>query len=206
MGDNANAPELSGGRPDATAPRLAKMDVSQLTEQQLDLYRAITGGPRAAGPQLFALTDAAGRLEGPFNAMLLSPSVGEALQKLGAAVRYGSALPDRSREIAILVVAHHWRSDFEIYAHEAVGRAAGLTAAELTAIADKQYDVFADDVERSIATIAEALASRSDLDDDSYQAAVDVLGQQQLFELTTLVGYYATLALQLRIFRVPSPG
>jgi 4-carboxymuconolactone decarboxylase len=27
-----------------------------------------------------------------------------------------------------------------------------------------------------------------------------------LFELTTLVGYYATLALQLRTFRVPAPG
>ncbi len=26
------------------------------------------------------------------------------------------------------------------------------------------------------------------------------------FKLTTLVGYYATLALQLRVFRVPVPG
>jgi hypothetical protein len=29
-----------------------------------------------------------------------------------------------------------------------------------------------------------------------------VLGADGLFELTTLVGYYSTLALQLRVFRV----
>jgi 4-carboxymuconolactone decarboxylase len=28
------------------------------------------------------------------------------------------------------------------------------------------------------------------------------LGEDGVFELTTLVGYYATLALQLRVFRV----
>jgi len=31
---------------------------------------------------------------------------------------------------------------------------------------------------------------------------VAVLGERALVELSTLVGYYATLALQLRIFRV----
>ena len=36
------------------------------------------------------------------------------------------------------------------------------------------------------------------------QIAVVVLGQ--LFELLTLVGYYETLALQLRVFRVSAPS
>jgi 4-carboxymuconolactone decarboxylase len=31
------------------------------------------------------------------------------------------------------------------------------------------------------------------------------MGAAGLFELLTLVGYYATLALQLRVFRVPAP-
>ena len=33
-----------------------------------------------------------------------------------------------------------------------------------------------------------------------------MLGDQALVELTALVGYYATLALQLRVFRVGAPG
>jgi 4-carboxymuconolactone decarboxylase len=45
----------------------------------------------------------------------------------------------------------------------------------------------------------------ADLDDEQYDTAISVLGQQALVELSSLVGYYATLALQLRIFRVPAP-
>jgi hypothetical protein len=98
---------------------------ADLDDQQRALYDAIAGGPRAAGPRLFALTDAAGRLNGPFNAMLFAPEVGTALQDLGAAIRYRSSLTARIREMAILAVAAHWDSAFERYAHEAVGRAAG---------------------------------------------------------------------------------
>jgi hypothetical protein len=38
-----------------------------------------------------------------------------------------------------------------------------------------------------------------------HTAARDALGERTLFELSTLVGYYATLALQLRLFNVPAP-
>ena len=47
-----------------------------------------------------------------------------------------------------------------------------------------------------------ALLARADLDDEEYADAVAALGERAVFELTTLVGYYATLALQLRVFRV----
>ena len=105
-----------------TGARIPKLEPSALDDDQRSLYDAIAGGRRAQGPQLFRLADSAGRLEGPFNAFLLQPRLGSALQALGSAVRYDTALDDRCREIAILVVAAHWRSDFEWYAHEAVAR------------------------------------------------------------------------------------
>ena len=46
----------------------------------------------------------------------------------------------------------------------------------------------------------------ADLDDQEYDTAVAVLGERALVELSTLVGYYVTLALQMRIFRVAGPG
>jgi hypothetical protein len=120
--------------------RLRKLEVGGLDEEQRALYQDVASGPRSRGPQSFALCDEAGRLEGPFNAMLLSPRLGGALQALGAGV------------------------------------------------------------------LAHALATRSDLTDAEYQAGRRSVGDEGLFELTTLVGYYATLALQLRVFRVPAPG
>ena len=184
--------------------RIAKLVPPELNVDQRAVYESITGGPRGRGPQAFRLTDDAGGLEGPFNAMLLSPDVGRALQALGAAVRYGSGLSDRSREIAILVVAHHWDSDFEIYAHEAVGIALGLSEHELTLVGQGRADELADDTERIVARTAVALAQRGDLDDSEYAAAA-ALGDAALFDLTTIVGYYATLALQLRVYRVTAP-
>jgi len=184
--------------------RIPKLDPASLDDEQRSLYDAIAGGRRAQGPQLFRLTDPSGRLEGPFNAFLLQPRLGSALQALGSAVRYGTGLDDRCREIAILVVAAHWQSAFEQYAHEAVARSAGLGDAELAALRDGRHGELAGR-EATVARTAAALAARGDLDNAEYREAVGEVGTDGLFELLTLVGYYATLALQLRVFRVPAP-
>jgi 4-carboxymuconolactone decarboxylase len=184
--------------------RLEQFAVASLSPQQRALYEAIAGGPRAQGP--FTLVDESGRLTGPFNAMLLWPPLGTALQTLGAAVRYETTLSGRAREIAILVVAQVWDSAFERYAHEAVGRLAGLSEPELDALRAGRLSDFTDPYERLVASTVYALAARHDLTDTEYAAALDGgLGEAALFELSTLVGYYATLALQLRLFRVAAP-
>jgi 4-carboxymuconolactone decarboxylase len=185
--------------------RLAVLRPDELSEEQRQLYAEIAGGPRASGLQLFALTDADGGLNGPFNAMLFAPRLGRALQGLGSAVRYQTDLSDRVREISILVVATAWDSEFERYAHEPVGRAAGLTDAEIAALRTGAELPLADPKERAALAVTRALVSRADLDDDEFAAAREALGIPALVELSTLVGYYATLALQLRLFRVPTP-
>jgi 4-carboxymuconolactone decarboxylase len=160
---------------------------------------------RAAGTAAVALTDAEGRLVGPFGPMLLSPPVGGALQALGAAVRYSSVLTDRVRELAVLAVAHHWDSAFERYAHEALGRHAGLTEGELDALRDARDPDLEDEAESVALLTVRALLERGDLDDDEHARACDLLGERALFELLTLVGYYGTLALQLRVYRIGTP-
>ena len=185
--------------------RLPKLAPGALDDDQRAVYDIISGGRRAQGTQLFRLTDDDGCLEGPFNGFLLQPRVGGALQAVGAALRYETSLSDRAREIAILVVAQHWDSAFEWYAHEAVGRNVGLTDGELAALRDLRWDAFDGD-ERLIAATSHRLASAGDLDDAAYDDVVAALGRPCLFELLTIVGYYATLALQLRVFRVGIPG
>jgi len=185
--------------------RLSNPAPDQLDPDQRALYDGIVGGPRAAGPQLFELVDGQGRLNGPFGIMLHSPAVGGALQALGAAVRYRSVLTDRVREMAILSVAAHWDSDFERYAHVPLARHAGLAEAEVAALLAGEEAPFRDPVERVVLRVVQALLRASDLTDEEYAAGREAMGEQGLVELTTLVGYYATLALQLRVFRVNAP-
>jgi 4-carboxymuconolactone decarboxylase len=170
------------------------------------LYDRIAGGVRAQGPQAFRLTDEAGRLHGPFNAMLLSPEVGGAMQELGAAIRYRSALAPRAREIAILEVAALRRSAFEWFAHERVGKQIGLSGAELAALRDGTPAPTLDATEALVRDVVRRLLRDRDLDDATFAAAVNALGQRVLMELIALVGHYDLLALSMRVWRTPLPA
>jgi 4-carboxymuconolactone decarboxylase len=181
--------------------RLRRLTPAELDPDQRALYDAITGGPRAQGPQHFALTAADRSLLGPFNALLLSPAVGEALQQVGAAVRYRTSLSARVRESAILLVAAHWASAFERMAHESVGRSVGLTEDELRILAAGDIPPTADQHERACLELTQALL-RGDVADEEWERLTPLVEPATIFELTALVGYYATLALQLRVFRV----
>jgi len=185
--------------------RLAVLSSDEMTPEQVGLYREILGGPRGQGPRAVLLATGAGGLAGPFNAMLYAPDVGHALQELGAAIRFRTQLAPRIRELAILVVAQHWDSGYVRSSHEAIGREAGLTEPEIEALRSGADPGFTDEQELPAYATVRALVSRSDLDDLEYAAAAAGLGEQALVELSALVGYYATLALQLRIFRVPAP-
>ena len=186
--------------------RLAVLSSEEMTTEQRELYREILGGPRGQGPRAIQLSSGAGGLAGPFNAMLYAPPVGHALQELGVAIRFRTQLAPRVREMAILVVAQVWDSAYERDSHEPIGREAGLTEPEIEALRTGADPGFADEPERVAYSVVRSLVGPADLDDHEYQAAVATLGEQALVELSTLVGYYATLALQLRIFRVaPSP-
>ena len=181
--------------------RLPALAPGSLNEDQAALYSSIAEGPRAQGPQHFALTASDGSLNGPFNAFLYSPVLGNAIQELGAAVRYSTALTNRTREIAILIVAARWDCAFERHAHESVGRAAGLTEAEIEAIARGRVPELADAHESAGAELVFAMV-HGDVSDEQWASASAAVGEKTAFELSTLVGYYAMLALQLRVFRV----
>ncbi|MEU3643255.1 carboxymuconolactone decarboxylase family protein [Lentzea sp. NPDC034063] len=183
--------------------RLPHLTPAELDPAQRALYEVITGGPRANGP--FALTDDTGRLNGPFNAMLFAPAVGAALQGLGAAMRYETSLSGRIRELAILATAAHWDCEFERFAHEPAALAAGVTAEQLAAVRAGEVPESLDTVELSAVLFVRVLLRECDADDETYASTVSIIGNQMVVELTALVGYYSTLALQLRVFRVGSP-
>jgi 4-carboxymuconolactone decarboxylase len=181
--------------------RLEPIPPTNLDPEQRTLYASITEGPRAQGPRSFDLTGEDGALLGPFNALLLAPRLGSALQELGAAVRYQSALTARTREIAILTVAARWDSAFERASHESVGRAVGLSAEEMSEIRAGGIPALDDPHEQACAHLVRGMVE-GDVDDKAWDTWAHVVGAATVFELTTLVGYYATLALQMRVFRV----
>jgi 4-carboxymuconolactone decarboxylase len=187
------------------SPRLPRLTPGQLTGEQRRLYDELVDGPRGQGRQFFALTEADGTLTGPFNAMLLSPVVGMALQRLGAALRYQTDLPGQVRELVILVVAAHLGSDFEWHAHEALARHHGVPEDVIAAVGARRPPYLADEPQRAAYGLAATLLRGEDVPDECYGAAAAALGTRGVFEMSAIVGYYWLLATQLRLFRADRP-
>jgi 4-carboxymuconolactone decarboxylase len=186
-------------------PRLDLIAPADLDSAQRALYDAITGGPRASQAGTVPITDADGRLLGPFAVMLLAPEVGDALQQVGARIRFGTALTGRERELAILSVAGVLRSDFERLAHEPAARNLGLAQAQLNAaLAGRIPDDLSAD-EAMVCRLARVMTADRTLSDEDYAEGVAALGRERLAELTWLAGYYGALALALAVFRPALP-
>ena len=183
--------------------RIPRLTRAGLDDRQRELYDAIASGPRAKNP--FGIADPGGALDGPFNAMLLHPPVGDAEQRLGAAIRYQGSLPDRAREIAVLTVAATVHSGFEQYAHEHLGRQVGLTDAEIETLRAGRLPELADPEEAAVAEFTRCILDTGTLDDEQFARADASLGTGTLYELTTVIGYYQMIALQLRVFGVEAP-
>jgi 4-carboxymuconolactone decarboxylase len=184
--------------------RLVQLTIDDLTPEQRELYDAIAGS-RSGTALPTRVVDEQGRLQGPFNAMLHYPALGHPVQELGAFLRFRGLLPDRARELVILTTAAAWQSEFEWWAHVRIGHHVGISDDEIDGVRAVAPIALDDPVERAALDVARAVTQRGDLDDDEYARARDALGEQMLLEVLTLVGYYAALALQMRVVRVPLP-
>jgi 4-carboxymuconolactone decarboxylase len=182
-------------------PRLDLIAPADLDDAQRAVYEAITGGPRASQARTVPLVDESGRLAGPFAIMLLSPEVGNAIQQVGAKIRFSKALTGRERELGILTVAGELRSDFERLAHEPAARKLGLTQAQANAVLSGRIPDGLTDDEALICRLARVMTADRNLPDEDYETGLAALGKERLVELTWLVGYYSALALALAVFR-----
>lgn|SRR5512146_983086 len=186
-------------------PRLDLIAPADLDDAQREVYAAITGGPRASQAGTVPITDSRGRLVGPFAVMLLSPATGDAMQRVGAAIRFSALLSVRERELAILSVAGGLRSDFERLAHEPAAREAGLSQAQVNEVLSGRVPGGLSEEEALTCRLARAMTAERTLSDEDYAAGLARLGRERLAELTWLVGYYAALALSLAVFRPVLP-
>lgn len=177
----------------------------EYSSEQREVYETIVGGPRSQDAKTLPVTDADGRLIGPFAPMLAHPRIAEIIQMLGTAMRYEIKLTPRAREIATLTVAVSKSSNFEWFAHELLGRRAGLTSGELRHLLASQPAPSFDDYENLIWRIVMALVQFADLDDSLFAEAHTAFGAAGIVDLIALVGHYELLSRSLRVWRTPLP-
>lgn len=174
-----------------------------LTADQRVVYDAIKGGPRSK----IANTAAAkpGPLGGPFNAMLRSPGIGNIVQSLGGEIRFKSSLPAKLNELAIMVTARYWTSQYEWHAHCKLALEAGLNPEIAKDVAENRRPANMDADEAIIYDFARELHETKQVSDANFQRAKDRFGENGVFDLIACCGYYSLVSMILNVDRVPLP-
>lgn len=185
--------------------RLPIIQPQDFTPAQQRIFDSVTGGKRKAVSSTGSPLTAEGGLRGPFNALLYSPIIGDAVQRVGEAVRFEGTLPAQLRELAILTVAAAWQANFEWWAHERVARDVGLDEAIIEGVKAGILPDTAAPAERMIYEFAREVIGHQRVADERYAAAVALFDEGAVVELVLLLGYYTLVAMTLNIFEVAVP-
>jgi 4-carboxymuconolactone decarboxylase len=175
-----------------TSERFPEIPLDKMTPSQRTIADAIMSGPRKG-------------MSGPFNAWLRSPELADRLQKVGEYVRFNTSLDKRLNEMAIIMTAHYWGSQYEWYAHAPLAIKAGLDPEIIAALgAGRKPDKMKDD-EAIVWEFVTQLRRDHGVDDAIYAKAVDKFGENGVMDLVAVNGYYDVVSMTLNVAHVSPP-
>jgi len=142
---------------------------------------------------------------GPFNVLLRSPEMGDLAQQFGASMRFHSSMPPRLNELAIIITARHWTSQYEWYAHRRAAQTAGLGQPIIDAIAagTRPSSMAAD--EEAVYNFCTELLTTKQVSDATFAATRDRFGERGIVDLIGVTGYYQLVSMLLNTDRYPMP-
>jgi 4-carboxymuconolactone decarboxylase len=172
--------------------RISLPNPETMSVEQRQVYNAIVSGPRA-------------RLVGPLRAALHNPELADRWQKMGALLRFGTTIPPRLSELAILVTARRWNSQIEWYIHATAARAAGLPDDIIDAIKIAVAPNFSDANDAVVYEFARQLQQTGTVSEAVYQEALRFHKEVGVVELAAIIGYYSMVAMTLNVHEIPLP-
>ena len=189
---------------DTADPRRFKLiPVENLTPEQRKLYDAVRSGPRAKLAN--SSVSKPGPIGGPFNVWLRSPGIGDCVQRLGEEIRFRSSLPSKLNEMAIMITARFWTSQYEWSAHCKLALEAGLDPAIAQDIADDRRPANMDSDEAIIYDFSQELHENQGVSDDNYNRVLERFGERGVFDLIAVNGFYSLVSMTLNVDRTPLP-
>lgn len=172
--------------------RILPLSEAEMNPDQLALSARISG-------------TRSGETRGPFPVWLKSPDLLDRVNELAVYFKEERALPARLRELAIMINARHWSSEYQWHVHLRHAKRLGLDAAAINAIAQGRAVDLADPAERAVHDFCRETLGPNPISDATYQAALEALGEQGVIELVSLIGFYSLIAVAIKGFDVGLP-
>ena len=173
-------------------PRIPPVTRQRVKPELRAVFDQVSSGPGGVGT-------------GPMSILKNSPELARRAIPLFEYVRNESSVPERLRELAMLVTARAMDCPYIWDRHAALGRQAGLPDALVDALRDRRpLPPMPADEAAVIAYGTELFQSRR-VRPETFQALLNVLGAQGLVELTTLLGFYTMLAFNANAVELELP-
>jgi alkylhydroperoxidase family enzyme len=154
-------------------------------------------------PALTELTDRIraarrGRVINVYRLLLHSPRLAETWFEHNNAVRWGTGLDGRLREMVIIRIGHLARARYVIGQHvPKLALAEGLTLAECEALKDWQGSNLFNERDRVVLAYADAMTRDVEVPDAVFEPLREYFDDRRIVELTVLIGTYA---MHVRVF------
>ena len=192
---SAQAPNTP--RPDPRSIRLQgdrfkPLSYEEMTPAQKTMIEHLLAGPR-------------GGANGPFNVLLRSPEMGDLAQQFGASTRFKTSIPPKLNELAIIITARYWTSQYEWQAHHRAALQAGLSPAIADAIAQGQHPAEMQKDEAAVYNFCSELLNTKQVSDAAFNTAKAAFGERGVVDLIGVMGWYHTVSMLLNTDRYPVP-
>jgi 4-carboxymuconolactone decarboxylase len=187
--------------------RLPLTDPASLTGAQREVFDLMMSTMVPWANQApFQSTTADGRFIGPFNPALINPQTATKFLELQFAEQLHTSLDERVRQVIVLTVGAIWHADYELYAHAAVARKAGLSESAIRTLVSGGVPDDLSEQEKLAHRITRQLCIDHRVDDQLYREAENTFGTLGLIDITSLIGVYHGVCITLTMFAVPAPA
>lgn len=170
--------------------RLPMPDAASMNAAQREAADALIAGPRKG-------------VYGPFLPLLRSPALLDRVARVGEYLRFDSVLDARIRELVICAASRHVSNQFEWLMHAPLAVKAGVAQATIDALhAGARPRQLPADEETALDFTRELLHTHG-VSEPTYEAALKLLGEQGVVELSTLIGYFVMVSWLMNVARTP---
>jgi 4-carboxymuconolactone decarboxylase len=145
-------------------------------------------------------------ISGPNNVLLRSPALAENVMRFNDQLRYNTSVPLRLNELAILLVARNWNSQFEWGLHVPAARKAGLSEAVINDLTEGRRPASMQPDENIVYDFVTELLTNKAVSDEVFAKAKAAFSEQQVVDLIGVAGFYSMLAMVLNTAEIQLPA
>jgi 4-carboxymuconolactone decarboxylase len=163
--------------------RLKRFTPEEMTPRQREVYERI-GGKR-------------GKFGAPYRIWIHSPELCDRAERMSSYMRWECTLPNKLRELSILITARFWDAQYSWNAHVDATLAAGISRQAVDAIAEKREPPFDAEDERVFYKFAMEMLENHFVSDETFDQARKLFGETGIVDIIACIGNFSMLAMCL---------